>query len=92
MNLSSKQLNVRVALRALNTLCYYYGKLCCCSVAKSCLTLYHPMNCSIAGFPLHYLLKLMSIESVMPSNLLIYPLLPPSPPAINLSQQQGLFQ
>ena len=37
------------------------------------------------------LLKLMSIESVMvfqPS----HPLLPPSPPAFNLSQYQGLFQ
>ena len=33
------------------------------------------------------LLKLMSIESVIPSNHLI-----PSPPAFNLSQNQGLFQ
>ena len=36
------------------------------------------------------LLKLMSIESVMPSNHLI--LSSPSPPAFNLSQHQGLFQ
>ena len=36
------------------------------------------------------LLKLMSIESVMPSNRLI--LSSPSPPALNLSQHQGLFQ
>ena len=35
------------------------------------------------------LLKLMSIESVMPSN---HPLSSPSPPAFNLSQHQGLFQ
>ena len=28
----------------------------CCSVAKSCLTLWHPMDCSTPGFPaLHYL-------------------------------------
>ena len=33
--------------------------------------------------------KLLSIESVMPSNHLI--LLSPSPPALNLSQHQGLF-
>ena len=33
--------------------------------------------------------KLMSIELVMPSNHL---LLAPSPPALNLSQHQGLFQ
>ena len=36
------------------------------------------------------LLKLMSIELVMPSNHLI--LCPPSPPALNLSQHQGHFQ
>ena len=36
------------------------------------------------------LLRLMSVQSVMPSNYLI--LLPPSPPALNLSQHQGLFQ
>ena len=36
------------------------------------------------------LLKLMSIESVMSSNHLI--LKSPSPPAVNLSQHQGLFQ
>ena len=36
------------------------------------------------------LLKLMSIESVIPSNHLI--LSPPSPPALNLSQNQGLSQ
>ena len=35
------------------------------------------------------LLKLMSIESVMPFNHLI---LSPSPPAFNLSQHQSLFQ
>ena len=38
------------------------------------------------------LLKLMSIESVMPSNHLVHPLSSPSPPAFNLSQHQGLFQ
>ena len=36
------------------------------------------------------LLKLMSIESVVPSNHLI--LSSPSPPTFNLSQHQGLFQ
>ena len=37
------------------------------------------------------LLKLMSIESVMPSNHLIFCVLP-SPLALSLSQHQGLFQ
>ena len=54
-------------------ICFY----CWCSVAKSCWTLHEPMDCSTPGFPvlhcLHYLhsLKLMSTESVMPSNHLI---------------------
>ena len=38
------------------------------------------------------LLKLVSIESVMPSDLPSHLLPPPSPPALNLSQHQGLFQ
>ena len=37
------------------------------------------------------LLKLMSIELVMPSNYLIL-CRPPSPPVFNLSQHQGLFK
>ena len=45
------------------------------SVAQSCLTLCDPMHCSTPGLPVHHqlpeLLKLMSIESVMPSNHLI---------------------
>ena len=53
----------------------------CCSAAQSCPRLCNPMDCSTPGFPvLHYLLdllKLMSIELVMPSNHLIlcHPLL-----------------
>ena len=53
----------------------------CCSVAQSCLTLCYPMDYSMPGFPvLHHfpeLVKLKSIESVMPSNHLIlcHPLL-----------------
>ena len=41
--------------------------------------------------PTPWLPKLLSIESVMPSNLLIL-CPPPSPPAFNLSQHQGLFK
>ena len=54
---------------------------CCCSVAKSCLTLCDPMNHSTPGFPFHHhcrsLPKPMSIELVMPFNHLIlcHPLL-----------------
>ena len=55
------------------------------SVTQSCRTLCDPVDCSRLGFPVHHqlqsLLKLVSIESVMPSNHLIlcHPfLLPPS--------------
>ena len=55
------------------------------SVAQSCPTLGDPMDCSTPGFSVHHqlsrsLLRLMSIESVMPSNhlTLCRPLLLPS--------------
>ena len=38
------------------------------SVAQSCLTLCDPMNHSMPALPVHHQLKLMSIESVIPSN------------------------
>ena len=38
------------------------------------------------------LLKLTSMESVMPSNHLSHPLLSPSPPTFNLSQHQSFFK
>ena len=45
------------------------------SVTQSCSTLCNPMDCSTSGFPVHHqlqnLLKLVSIELVMPSNYLI---------------------
>ena len=45
------------------------------SVTQSCPTLCNPMGCSTPGLPVHHqpwsLFKLMSIESVMPSNHLI---------------------
>ena len=55
------------------------------SFTQLCLTLCDPMDCSTPGLPVHHqllsLLKLMSIESVMPSkNLILFRplLLPPS--------------
>ena len=49
--------------------------MACCSVAQLCPALCDPMGCSMLGFPvLHYLLdllKLISIELVMPSDHLI---------------------
>ena len=69
--------------------------ICCHSVTKSCLTLCNPINCSTLGsHVLHYLLKFTQThvhwvgDAMSPS----YPLLPLSPPALSLSQHQGLFQ
>ena len=51
------------------------------SVTQSCLTLCNPMDCSTPGLPVHHssqsLLKLISIEPLMPSSHLIlcHPLL-----------------
>ena len=53
------------------------------------------MNCSMPGFPvLHYLLEFAQtqVHWVSDAIQLSYPLSPPSPPAFNLSQHQGLFQ
>ena len=63
------------------------------SVAQSCRTLCDPMDHSRPPCPSPTpwsLLKLMSIELVMPSNHLIF-LSSPSPPTFRLSQHQGLF-
>ena len=68
---------------------------CCCSVTKLCLTLCNPMDCSMSVFPVrHYLPELAQThvhwvgDAIQPS----HPLSPPSHPAFNFSQHQGLFQ
>ena len=65
---------------------------CCCSVAQSCPTLATPWTAAhqaSLSFTVSWsLLKLMSIESVMPSNYLSSP----SSPAFSFSQHYGLFQ
>ena len=62
---------------------------------SSVWTLFDPMDCSMPGLPVyHQLLKFTQIhvhqvdDAIQPS----HPLLSPSPPALNLSQHQGLFQ
>ena len=67
------------------------------SVAQSCPTLCDPMNCSTPGLPVHHQLpeslRLMSIESVMPSShlTLCHPLLflPPIPPINRVSSNES---
>ena len=72
----------------------------CSSVAQSCPTLCDPMNRSTPGLPVHHQLweslKLMSIESVMPSSHLILCcpllLLPPFPPSIKVSSNESTLR
>ena len=70
------------------------------SVTQSCPTLCDPMNPSTPGLPVHHqlpgLLKLMPIESVMPSSHLILcrPLLhmPPIPPSIRVFSNESTLR
>ena len=65
------------------------------SVTQSCLTLFDPMNHSTPGLPVQHQLSEFTQthvhrvgDAVQPS----HPLSSPSPPALNLSQHQGLSQ
>ena len=65
------------------------------SVTQSCPTLCDPMNGSMPGLPVHHQLPEFTQthvhrvgDAIQPS----HPLSSPSPPAPNLSQNQGLFQ
>ena len=66
-----------------------------CSITKSHPTLCNPMDCSTLVFPvLHYLLEFVQTHVRWSGDAIwaSHPLSPPSPPALNLSQLQGLFQ
>ena len=65
------------------------------SVAQSCPTLHDLMDCSTPGLPVHHhFLEFVqthvhrAADAIQPS----HPLLSPSPPALSLSQHQGLFK
>ena len=67
---------------------------CCCSVSQSRLTLCHPRDCSILGFPIFYhLLEFAQThvnwvdDAIQPSHPVLSPF-----SAFNLSQHQGLFE
>ena len=81
---------------------YILGFLCCrfssvqfSSVTHLCPTLCNPMNRSTPGLPVHHQLPESTQthvhrvgDAIQPS----HPLSSPYPPALNLSQHQGLFQ
>ena len=65
------------------------------SVAQLCLTLFDPMDCNMPGFSVHHQLPELAqthphwlSDAIQPS----HPLSSPSPPALNLSQHQGLLK
>ena len=65
------------------------------SVAQACLTLCDPMNHRTPGLPVHHQLPQSTKthvhwvgDAIQPS----HPLSSPAPPALNLSQHQGLFK
>ena len=65
------------------------------SVAQLCSILCDPMNHSTPGLPVHHQLLESTqthVHWVSDAIQLSYPLLSPSPPALNLSQHQGPFK
>ena len=73
----------------------YEGSVQFSSVAQSCLSLCDPMNRSTPGLPVHHQLPDFTQthvhrvgDAIQPS----HPLSSPSPPALNPSQDQSLFQ
>ena len=86
---------ISLSFRYSNIIHFFIFYQSCCSVAKWCPTHCAPMDCIMPGCPvLQYLLEFAQTHvhgvgiAIQPSS----PLLPSSPPAINLSQHQGLFQ
>ena len=65
------------------------------SVTQSCPTFCNPMNCSMPGLPVHQQLPEFTQthvhlvgDAIQPS----HPLSSPSPPSLNPSQHQSVFQ
>ena len=74
---------------------YWYLVSSVSLVTQLCLICNDPMDCSTPGLPVHYQLPEFTqthghwvSDAIQPS----HPLSSPSPPALNLSQHQGLFQ
>ena len=63
--------------------------------AQSCPTVYDPMSRSMPGLPVHHQLPEYTQTHIHQVSDAIQPshhLSSPSPPALNISQHQGLFQ
>ena len=93
LNCSRKQLKKKKERKKEKILIEFYPSVS--SVAQSCLTLCIPMNYRTPGLPVHHQLPEFAqthvhwvSDAIQPS----HPLSSPSPPALSLSQHQGLFQ
>ena len=82
-------------LKIINALGWFIRKPSLQLVVQSCPTLCHPMGCSTSGLPVHHQLQQFTqthvhwvSDDIQPS----HPLLSLSPPAFNLSQNQGIFK
>ena len=94
------KITVRICVILIVSFCSYLSEVVTfwvqfSSVAQSCPTLCDPMNCSTPGLPVHHLLPESTqthvhcvSDAIQPS----HPPLSPSPPALTLSQHQGLFK
>ena len=98
MGVCSSSVNPKSSEDCSFRLCYpHLRERCCCSVAQSCPTLCNPMGCQAAlSFAVSQsLLKLMSVELMMPFNHLIlcHPLLLPLSifPSIRVFSKSRLF-
>ena len=97
----SRGVQIWVSSRQLSIFVWTSGKLailevyCSCSVAKLNSTLCDILDCSMPGSPLlHCLLEFAQCHAHRVSDAIqsSCTLVPPSPPALNPSQHQGLFQ
>ena len=75
--------------------CYQQQSVQFSSIVQSCPALYDPMDSSMPGLPVHHQLPEFTQTHVHCVNNAIqpsHPLSTPSPPALNISQHQSLFQ
>ena len=76
------------------------SKYCCCSVAQSCPTFCHPVNCSTPGLPVHHQLPEFAQthvhwvgDAIQPSrSLLSLPLLPLLFPSIRFFSNESVLR
>ena len=94
-NLLKRLLVAEINIRKFRELCLRFSSVQFSSFAQSFPTLWDPMNHSTSGLLIHHQLPESTQthvhwvgDAIQPSHLLSSP----SPPALNLSQHQGLFK